>query len=78
MNYRVFDEKEKGKEIFFKLVQDGGTIDLRACDGSGDELSLGSILSIHEDGKILVYSNIHTEIGIKSVQVPCDLEYIKD
>ena len=77
MEYKVFGEKEK-LAIFFKLVQDESTIDLRACDSFGRDLCAGNVLSIHKNGEIEVMGCINRTIGLKSVRVPEDLKTIKD
>lgn len=66
MKFRVYDEKAKEREVFFKLEQGGNTIDLVACDCNGVNYWGGLILSISPDGVIYLWVDVPKETGLQT------------
>lgn len=63
---KVFEGKEKEKEIFLKLVDAGSHISLLAVDEHGNRLPAGHILKISKsEGTLTLSSGVSKELGLK-------------
>ena len=68
MKFKIFDVS-KEHDVFFRLEQCYGTVQLIACDSEGNMLPDSSILSIQTDGSIRTYDSVSNNLGLK---LDCD------
>lgn len=65
MKVTVFEETEKEKEVQLKLIKRTDRVDLVAVDAFGESLEGGNILSIHNNGKLRLFSSVNSKIGLE-------------
>ena len=68
MKFKVFEENKevKEKEVYFRLIEDDGEIDLIVCNKDGLMLAAGYVLSISADG-LFLYDNV-----TETIDLPCN------
>lgn len=74
----VFNKaKKEEKEVFFRLEQVGDEICLMACNVEGNRFPYGTILTLKEDGSVLLNARGQDVPGIKydnEGHIKCRLE----
>ena len=65
--FKIYGGNEKDKATFLKLSVYDRTIDidLVACDSDGNKLGSPYILSITDEGTLLLYPSVNPNIGLK-------------
>lgn len=67
MRIRVFDEAvktEKKKELFLALEENGDDVALKVVDEFGEDVISGLLLSIGDDGTLILFSNVNKRLGL--------------
>lgn len=68
MKFKIFNKKDDGEEVYFKLVESiryNAAITLVACDKDGERIHQGNILTINNDGTLKRCTDINDDIGLK-------------
>ncbi len=66
MKFVIHGGEHQERHVYLLLVEnDSGSVTLEVVNEFGNSVRAGSILTITEDGKLLLYDNLNTTMGVE-------------